>query len=418
MSDIRLIVIVGSVDERVKLKKAFLVEQNFEVIGETDNAADGVKMVKEMNPSIILIDSELGGENPDGLACAETLSIQAPTTDMVMISTEGGDGLFLRKAMLAGVRQVLPKPYDAGDLVEIIKLVADISEKKKEAYSAIVGTREEEVINAKLMTIFSTKGGVGRSLIAINLACALKKLTGKKVALVDLDLQFGDVSIMMHIQPKNTIAALAREIADSGTLEDDVLNAHLIVHEGSGVSVLTAPVRPDEADLVKGPHIDQILRKMKEKFHYIVVDTPAFLSDTVLTSLELSDFILLLLTMELPTIKDGKLMMEIMQTFGYSSDKVKIIMNRESKDSAFKKADIEKTLEAEVAATIPSEGAAVMPAVNEGEPVYLRSPDSMVAKAMNELVKIICPDDIQAGAEEADAGKAKKKGGGLFGKKK
>lgn len=416
MSDIRLVMIVGQVDERVKLKKAFLVEQNFEVIGETDNAADGLKMVKELNPSVILVDSELAGENPDGLACSETLSIQAPTTDIVMISGEGADGLFLRKAMLAGVRQVLPKPYDAGDLVEIIKLVADISEKKKEALSAIVGTKEEEVINAKLMTIFSTKGGVGRSLVAINLACALKKLTGKKVCLVDLDLQFGDVSIMMHIQPKNTIAALAREIADSGTLEDDLLMAHLVQHEGSGVHVLTAPVRPDEADLVKGPHIDQILRKMKEKFHYIVVDTPAFLSDTVLTALELSDVILLLLTMELPTIKDGKLMMEIMQTFGYSSDKVKIIMNRESKDSAFKKADIEKTLEAEVAATIPSEGAAVMPAVNEGEPVYLRAPDSMVAKAMNELVKMIAPDDIMAEAAAADAGK--KKGGGLFGKKK
>lgn len=416
MSDIRIVMIVGAVDERVKLKKAFLVEQNFEVTGETDNALDGQKMVKDLNPSVIVIDSELGGDNPDGLACAETLSIQAPTTDIVMISTEGGDGLFLRKAMLAGVRQVLPKPYDAGDLVEIIKLVAEISEKKKEALSALVGHKEEEVINAKLMTIFSTKGGVGRSLIAINLACSLKKLTGKKVALVDLDLQFGDVSIMMHIQPKNTIAALAREIADSGTLEDDVLAAHMVTHEGSGVHVLTAPVRPDEADLVKGPHIDQILRKLKEKYHYIVVDTPAFLSDTVLTSLELSDFILLLLTMELPTIKDGKLMMEIMQTFGYSQDKVKIIMNRESKDSAFKKADIEKTLEAEVAATIPSEGAAVMPAVNEGEPVYLRAPDCLVAKALDDLVRILAPDDIRADLGAADP-KAKKKSGGFFGKK-
>lgn len=414
--DIRVVVIVGSVEERVRLKKAFLVEQNFEIIGETDNAADGIRLVKESNPTIVVIDAELAGEAPDGLACAETISVQAPRTDIVMIATEGAEGLFLRKAMLAGVRQVLPKPYDPGDLVEIIKLVADIGEKKKEAFSAIVGYREEEVLQSKLFTIFSTKGGVGRTLIAINLAVAIKKLTGKKVCLVDLDLQFGDVSIMMHLQPKNTIAALAREIADAGTLDDEVLAAHLITHEASGVQVLTAPVRPDEADLVKGPHVDQILRKLKEKYHYIIVDTPAFLSDTVLTSLELSDAILLLLTMELPTIKDGKLMMEIMQTFGYSADKVKIIMNRESADSGFKKADIEKTLEADVAASIPSEGAVVMPAVNEGEPFYLRNPEAKVSKAMDELVKMLAGADITA--PEGAAAAPAKKSGGLFGKKK
>lgn len=415
-NDIRVVVIVGSVDERVRLKKAFLVEQNFEVIGETDNAVDGLKLAKESSPTIVLIDSELAGDNPDGIACAEMVSVQCPTTDIVMVAAEGAEGLFLRKAMLAGVRQVLPKPYDPGDLVEIIKLVAEIGDRKKEALSAIVGSKDDEVIHSKLYTIFSTKGGVGRSLLAINLAVAIKKLTGKKVCLVDLDLQFGDVSIMMHLQPKNTIAALAREIADSGTLEDEVLSAHLINHEGSGVMVLTAPIRPDEADLVKGPHIDQILRKLKEKYHFIVVDTPAFLSDTVLTALELSDIILLLLTMELPTIKDGKLMMEIMQTFGYSAEKVKIIMNRESADAGFKKADIEKTLEAEVAGSIPSEGAVVMPAVNEGEPFYLRNPDSKISKAIDELVKMLAPGDIVA-AEGAEAA-PKKKGGGMFGKKK
>jgi pilus assembly protein CpaE len=421
MANIRIVVIAGSVDERVKLKKAFLVEQTMEVVAEADNSDDGLRLVKEQNPSVVVIDSELAGAEPDGLACAERVSVSSPTATVVMISTEGADGLFLRKAMLAGVRQVLPKPYDAGDLVEIIKLVADLAEKRNEALSAIVGAKDDEVISSKLFTVFSTKGGVGRTLLAINFAVALKKMTGKKVCLVDLDLQFGDVSIMMHLQPKNTIAALAREIADAGALEDELLMAHLIQHEESGLMVLTAPVRPDEADLVKGPHVDQILRKCKEKFHYVVVDTPAFLSDTVLTSLELSDFIFLLLTLELPTIKDGKLMMEIMQTFGYSADKVKVIMNRESPDGAFKKADIEQTLETEVAHTIPSEGQVVMPAVNEGQPFYLRTPDSKISKSMEDLVRMFAGADIQAGGGgEAGAG-AKKSGGflgGLLKKKK
>ncbi len=121
--------------------------------------------------------------------------------------------------------------------------------------------------------------------------------------------------------------------------------------------------------------------------------------------------------MELPTIKDGKLMMEIMQTFGYTGDKVKVLMNRESADSAFKKADIEKTLETEIMGTIPSEGAVVMPAVNEGEPFYVRSPDSKIAAAFNDIVKMVAGADVQAEAL-AEAAAPKKKSGGLFGKKK
>lgn len=417
-SEIKVVVIAGSVEERVKLKKAFLVEPSLEIVGEADNGEEGIRIVRELNPTIVVVDSTLAGAQPDGLPVAEQVTVQCPTTDVVMVSDQGTDGLFLRKAMLAGVRQVLPKPYDAGDLVEIIKLVADISEKKKESLARVIGEKEEEVLSSKLLTVFSTKGGVGRTLFAVNLAVALRKMTGKKVCLVDADLQFGDVAIMMHLQPKNTIAGLAREIADSGTLEDEVLDAHLVTHEASGLRVLTAPLRPDEADLVKGPHIDTILRKLKEKYHYIVVDTPSFLSDTVLTALEISDNILVLLTMELPTLKSGKLMMEIMQTFGYGEEKVKIILNREAPDGPFKKADIEQTLGHEITATIPSDGATVMPAVNEGEPFFLRTGDSKISAAMRDVVKILAASDV---VEEAAPSSQKKPGGllgGLFGKKK
>lgn len=414
-ANVSIILIASSVEERVNLKKAFLVEPTFEVVGETDNAEEGLRLAKELKPTIAVIDSEIAGENPDGLAAAEQISVGAAQTDIVMIAKEGTDSLFMRKAMLAGVRQVIPKPYDAGDLVEIIKLVADIAEKKRQSLASMIGAKEEEVLVSKMLTIFSTKGGVGRSLLALNLAVALKKLTGKKVCLVDLDLQFGDIAIMMHLQPKQTIAGLAREVADSGQLDDEVLNAHLVTHEASGVQVLTAPLRPDEADLIKGPHVDLILKKLKEKYHFVVVDTPSHLSDTVLTALELSDIVILLLTMELPTIKDGKLMMEIMQTFGYTAEKVKVIMNRESSDGSFKKKDVEETLETSVIATIPSEGAVVMPSVNEGEPFILKSPDSSITQAINEIVKTLVPDDISA--EAAAAAPAPKKKGGFFGKK-
>ncbi|HBW47470.1 TPA: hypothetical protein DEF17_06005, partial [bacterium] len=163
MAGIRIVLLSGEMEERVRLKKAFLVEQNMEVVGESDNAEEGLKLIKDLNPSIVVIDSKLAGENSDGLAAAELISVSAPASDIIIISEEGTDGLFMRKAMLAGARQVIPKPYDPGDLIEIVKLVANISEKKKEAMAKLLGAREEEVVASKTVAIFSTKGGVGRT---------------------------------------------------------------------------------------------------------------------------------------------------------------------------------------------------------------------------------------------------------------
>lgn len=401
MRTLRLLLASAEVDLRVELKKAFLEQPDFEIVAETGSGDDIAALVKEHKPDVIVLDSRLEGEASNGLEVAEELSVSVPALDIVMISDEGGESIFLRRAMFAGVRQVLPKPFDAADLVEILRMVGEMTFKKKAALAAERG--EELVHESRTFSVFSTKGGVGRTLLATNLALALRDRTRKKVCLVDLDLQFGDVAIMLNLKPQHTIAGLAREIADAGVLEDDTLGSYILTHEESGLDVIVAPNRPDEAEIIKANHVKEILRSLAEKYHYVVLDLPTYVNDITLMSLEMSSLILVLLTMELPALKTGKLMVELMQSLGFGQEKLRVILNREDPHAPFTVDHIADVLGLPVAKTIPSDGGHVIPAVNEGAAAYLRGKDdgeAVFAKAIGELADAL----VQADATKAEEG--------------
>lgn len=417
---VRVYLAAGGLDDRVNAKKALLSAQGVEIAGETGRADEIVGGMKETSADILLLDGALEG-GADGLAVAEEVAIKAPTVEILFVSDRGDDPMVIRRAMLAGVRQVVAKPYEPDVLVQLVQAVGEIHLKKEEVIALAKAEAEGAVTASKTVTVFSTKGGVGRSLIATNLAIALKIVTEKKVCLVDLDLQFGDVAVMTHLKPRGTIANLVAEFGEGGEIDDETLMRYVMTHEESGLSILPAPLRPDEADSIKANHIHIILQRLQKRFHYIVVDTPNYLSDTVLTSLELSDTIILLLAQELPTIKNGKLMLEIMKTLGYPKEKIKIVLNRFDEKSPFTIKDIEETLEHPIEGKVPSEGMTVMPAVNEGTPFLLRSGEKPISLALLEIARTIAGADAKKGA--AAIAPAKKSGfaalfgGGGWGKK-
>lgn len=405
---IRVFLAAGALDDRVAAKKALMAATGIEIAGETGKADEIVAGAKETTSDVILVDSGLEG-GADGLVAAEEIAVRLPHLEMILTSDRGDDPMTVRRAMLAGVRQVVAKPYEGEILVQLVQAVGEIHLKIEEALLMAKAEAEGAVSISKAVTVFSTKGGVGRSLIATNLACALKKVTDKKVCLVDLDLQFGDISVMTHLKPRATIANLVSEFGEGGDIDDETLMRYVVTHEESGISILPAPLRPDEADAIKANHIHLILQKLSKKFHYIVIDTPNFISDTVLTSLELSDVIVLLLAQELPTIKNGKLMLEIMKTLGYPKDKIRVVLNRFDEKSPFTIKDIEETLEQPISGKIPSEGATVLPSVNEGTPFLVKSPEKPISLALIEIAKAIAGGDAKADAKEEEKGKKKKK---------
>ncbi len=416
MATVKILIATAEMEARVELKKAFMAQADMEIVAETGNGEEVANLVKEKQPDIVLLDSVMGGQVTNGIEIAEKLSVTFGSVDVVMVSAEGGENIFLRQAMFAGVKQVLPKPYDTADLIEIIRLVAERTHKKKEALAIERG--EEKITNPKIISVFSTKGGVGRTLLATNLAVAMKKLTNKKVCLVDLDLQFGDVSIMLNLKPQNTLAGLAREIADAGVLEDETLTNFILKHEDSGLDVLAAPNRPDEAETIKQAHISEILRKLTERYHYTILDLPTYVSDISLISLEASTQVLLLLNMELPTVKSGKLMCELMGTLD-AAQKIKVVLNREDPNAPYQVKDISEVLGQPVSFTLPSDGANVIPAVNDGVAPYLRDTAAPFSVSIAAMVKELVGEDYVVPAEGEAAAAPKKSGGfSLFGKKK
>ena len=398
MDQIKILIADEVLENRVALKKSLFAFEKSEVVGETGDGEECLKLANDLHPDIILIDvGPLGGTT--GIDIAEQISLQIIQSSIVMITNQTEDDTILKQAMLAGARHVLYRPFNDNELFLAVEHVYELNKKKKEYLEAVIGKSGAEAIKAKIITVFSTKGGVGRSLLATNLSVAIKKLTGKKVLLLDLGLQFGDVSIMMNIKPRNTLSGLAKEVEQLGEIDSEVIGNYISKHE-SGVDILPSPLKPEESDMIKGEHIQTILKTCATMYHYIVIDTPSYLQDAVLTSLEMSDIILLLLTMELPTIKNGKLMLEIMERFQYSTDKVKLIMNRDTPNKQFKLSDIEETLGREILVALPSDGLKVMPSIDEGEPVVLKSPDSIFSKGIFQLARVVAGSDVLS--EEAE----------------
>lgn len=380
MEKIRVLVADDVAETRENIRRLLYFEKDIEVVGEAEDGEEAVRMAEKLSPDVVLMDINM--PVLDGIAATEMISLRVPTAAIVIMSVQG-EQEYLKKAMMAGAREYLVKPFSSDELADTIRKVYQLEQKRRAVLAPTqAGTNERR--DPKIITVFSTKGGVGKTTIAVNLAVALYQQTRKKVVLVDLDLQFGDVAIMLNVVPKRTISELVQEIAQ---LDSELLEAYLVSHS-SGIKVLTAPLRPEYAELVTASHVEKILNLLKENYDYIVVDTPSYFQETTLTALDLSNLILLLVSLELPTIKNVKLALEILDTLHHKG-KVKLVLNRSSSDIGVKCADMERSLNFQVAAHIPSDGRTVVAAVNKGIPFVISHPGSKIAEAIHELASLV-----------------------------
>lgn len=383
MDDVSLVLADADVDRRVELKK--MLWDHASNIGEADNYEQTLSVVKEERPEILLLSYPLnGGGDPEDFV--ETVAVEAPRTEIILIADSMEESESARRLQRMGARDALVRPIEEDEIVRVIEDVVDVARRKQEKLTEMMSGKSPggDKRRGRLISIFSTKGGVGRSLLATNLACQIRKLTEKSVALVDLDLQFGDDAIMLDMTPTTAIGTLARDCEDRNEVDYELLERYMHTHEPSGVDLLAAPPRPEEADYVQERETEMIVEALKKHYHYVVVDTSSQVTEPVIAALENSDLIMLLLTLELPTIKDGKLMLELVDNLGLSRDKVQVIMNRDQPNSEIDLQEVEEALEQEVLGGLPSEGDLVMPSVNEGLPIVLSHPESGFATRLDE----------------------------------
>jgi pilus assembly protein CpaE len=344
----------------------------------------------------------LGPSYKDDAAMDEirTLHNSDPGLVLMLIAEEVTADL-LRRGMRAGVSDVLEAPLDEAKIEAAIEQFAhDVLNRKTAVATPSSGSHPRDK-GGRIVTVMSAKGGSGKTVLATNVALLLNRIPDIKVCLVDADLQFGDVCLVLQLEPRFTMVNASHELHHlDGELLDSLLTEH-----PSGLKVLAAPLEPAFADDITTAGLMQMLDVLKESFDYVVVDTASMLDELILSLIEKSDDILMLVDMDLPSVKNAKLALETLRLLKFSTSNVRLVMNRSNSKAKLDNKEIEGALKMPISASVPSD-AMVAASVNEGRPVVESEPKSKVAKGFESVAELI------AGKIPEEVGKT-----GLFGRK-
>ena len=235
----------------------------------------------------------------------------------------------------------------------------------------------------KIVTIYSPKGGTGCTTLAVNLALTLHN-EDTRVALVDGNLQFGDVAVFMNEQGKNTIVDLAPRAEE---LDPEIVEEVMLKHAASGLHILAAPSRPEYAEKVSSGQFMKVLEYLRQMYSYVIVDTATLLTDVTLAAIDVSDLVVLVTTQDIPSIKNCRLFLDLSQTLGIDRERILFVMNRFDKRINITPDRVTENLKQEVVAVIPLDEATVTKAVNRGIPFVLDSKNQPAARGVFSLAE-------------------------------
>lgn len=305
------------------------------------------------------------------------LDIQ-PKLPIVLVA----DGLttdVLRAAIRVGFKDVVDAPLNQAKVDTMLGHI-----EKAEAMAGQEFKPKARI--GKVITIMSPKGGAGKTMTSSNVGLALAMMSGspERVVIMDADLQFGDICISLQVEPQHTIVDAARDI---DKLDEQLLDSLLATHS-SGLRVLSAPLEPSLADEVSTQVVVKTLGMLKRMFDYVIIDTAPFLDEPVLSILERSDVVLLVVDMDLPAVKNAKLALDTLKLIKFPFEKIKLILNRVNSKARLDIHELERSLGLEVQAAVSSDKL-VPRAVNEGEPVVSLYPRSRVAKDLRGVAALV-----------------------------
>ncbi len=419
MADTIRVLIVDDIPEtRDHLTKLLGFESDIDVVGSAASGAEAITVATAMTPDVVLMDINM--PDMDGIAATELLARAVPTASVVMMSVQG-EADYLRRSMLAGAREFLVKPFSSDELTasirqvysrerEKVSLMAAAAPAASAAAQAAAGTPSGAPKGSGggepgiVVAVFSPKGGVGRTTVAVNLAVAAATELGKKVVLIDGSFQFGDVGVLLNLNPKNkSIADLVPELEQAGHDVESIDT--FVINHSAGIRVLLAPPSPEMAELITPSGIKRIIETLRKTHDLVVVDCTAFFNDTTLAILDSADTILTMLSLEITSIKNMRLFLEVADQLGYDSGKVRLVLNRADSALGIRVADVEHSIGRKVDDTIVSDGRSVVYALNRGVPFFLSNREAQVSQDILRLAKAVTGEraHVAAGADPRKA---------------
>jgi pilus assembly protein CpaE len=370
----RLFVLVIDSDNLNKeiLKKDLEQIEEVELASEVKSLREGSKAIRETTPDIVIL--ELPEDSKKTLEWTQRTKLEFPEINIFVASEDKTPELII-SAMRAGAQEFLSRPIDAKELKEAIHKVLKIREQIK-AHTPETG---------RIISVFSKKGGLGVTTIAVNLAVALSQQSNKKAAIIDLDLQLGDVTSFLNLSPEYSIL----DTCNPNDQVDSVKLQSCMTRHKSGVFLLAEPKNPLDSENISRSQINQILGHLNSMFSYVILDTPHMFDPKTLEAFELSDHIIVVTVPNISSLRATKKALTTFKGMGYGPDKVKVVVNRAGKGDPLKPDEIAKTLHNPVSWVIPNEYKVAVDALNSGIPLVQNHARSKVGKSILGLA-----DDI------------------------
>lgn len=344
---------------------------------------DACKRIRESAPDLLVVGPDMALE--DALVSVREIRDEGGHTGVVLCPAEITQQL-LYAALRAGVDDVVPAGASSAEVGSVLE------EALRRATRRSAGADEASVPAPRghVVTVLSMKGGVGKTVVASNVAVALAGLE-KSVVLVDLDLQFGDVGIMLGLEPVQTIVGA---VQSGDRLDAEMLRGFLVEHP-SGLRALLAPTLPEDAEIVTASRIDRIIGLLVTMFDYVVIDTPPSLDEAVLTALDRSDRVVVVTMMDVASVKNSRVSLQKLRQLGYNGSLVDIMLNRADSKVFLKVEEVEQAIGMPIKYRLPSD-LQIPRSVNKGVPVVMDAPRSQPAKVLQDTARSIVAEREEA----------------------
>lgn len=358
---LNVIIIDKEETSRNILKNYLSLIDNISVAGEFYDIDLGYDFAKDKEKSLIFID--VSQDQDKALSIIKDLKNINKSAYIVALSARTSTETII-KVMRAGAKEFLNKPLIQSEFTEVVNSLKSEIE------------NSEPVDTCKIISTFSNKGGIGKTSIAVNLAVELAQLSKEKVALIDLNLQLGDVSTFLDMNPPFAMDYIASNI--NSLNEEDLLKA-MSKYKNTSLYVIADPLNIDNSKDITAEQITNLLTVLKKTFSYIVIDIGTNIDSKTIAALDSSDLILLIAIVNLPAIRSTQRCMELFNKLGYSNDKIKLVLNRYMENEEIKTSDIEEVVKQKVYWKIPNNYLTMMSAINKGVPVNEINAESNVA---------------------------------------
>ena len=367
------IFVTGSCDGLDQLRDALERHGELELVGTSVAVAESAGVLTGGHLEVIL-----HGTRSSTLPADEIAMIREHTRTPIILLASGEASVLLEEALEADVSDVLLLPQMTENVVFAIRKASRSTLRPPPSSTP---TRR-----GRIVTVFSPKGGTGKTVTSTNLAAAFAKFEGKRTLLLDLDLQFGDAAIMLGLEPEKTIYDL---VVAPGELDSEKLAGYTTRHS-SGLDILPAPLRPEDAELVTEAKLARLLEVARESYDVIVVDTSPFFHGPMLATLDRTDELLLVCGLDVPTLKNVRLSLQTLELLAFPSNRIRVVLNRANTKVGMKPGEVEGALEVKVRFHVPSDGKVPL-AVNRGTPLSVSDEKADFSRAIREMAKGLTP---------------------------